>query len=194
MTPMPTLVRLLACALLAAPALAAAQSLYQDGSFRSLTADPRARAVGDALTVLVVESSSASSSANTTTDKRGGLGVTLSGTSRTEKGAIDLNENFAGKGSIQRSGRLAAQLSVTVLDVAPNGDLWVGGRQLIEVNGEKQQIELQGRVRPVDISESNTVLSSRLADARISYVGAGVLGEKQRPGIVSRILSWLGLL
>lgn len=189
-----TALRRWACALLAVPALAAGQSLYRDDSFRSLTADPRARAVGDVLTVLVVESSSASSTANTTADKQAGLGISVVGTNKTQKGELDLNENFAGKGSIQRTGKLLAQLSVTVQSIAPNGDLLVAGRQLIEVNGEKQHIELGGRVRPTDISESNTVLSSRIADARITYVGDGVLGEKQHPGLVGRLLSWLGIL
>jgi flagellar L-ring protein precursor FlgH len=81
-----------------------------------------------------------------------------------------------------------------VKGVAPHGDLLVGGTQLIEVNEEKQHIVLEGRVRPVDVSESNTVLSSRLADAKITYVGDGLLGDKQRPGVIGRILSWLGIL
>jgi len=83
---------------------------------------------------------------------------------------------------------------VRVVDVAPNGDLVVAGQQLIEVNEEKQEIKLEGRVRAVDVSESNTVLSTRLADAKIWYVGDGLLGEKQRPGILTRILSWLRIL
>ena len=81
-----------------------------------------------------------------------------------------------------------------VRSVEDNGDLIVSGEQLIKVNDEKQEIVLSGRVRPIDISENNTVVSSRLADARISYVGDGVLGEKQRPGILTRILSWLRII
>lgn len=190
----PTLLRALVCALALLPAAAAAQSLYDEGSFRSLTADARAHAPGDTLTVQVVESSSATSTANTSANKQAGLGVTVGSTSRTEKGTLDLNESFAGKGSIQRSGRLLAQLSVTVQDVAPNGDLLIAGRQLIEINGEKQHIDIEGRVRPTDIDETNTVLSSRIADAKITYVGDGILGEKQHEGLVGRILSWLGIL
>jgi flagellar L-ring protein precursor FlgH len=49
-------------------------------------------------------------------------------------------------------------------------------------------------VRPEDITDANAVLSSRIADAKITYVGDGILGEKQSPGILSRILSWLRLL
>ena len=179
--------------------LAGAESLYREASFRSLTSDNRAYRAGDVLTVLVVENASASASANTTTEKRGGVGVSVVVPTQILKSgggaaSVDLNDDFTGKGSINRSGRVLAQLSVTVMAVAPNGDMIIAGKQLIEVNDEKQSIVLEGRVRPVDVSESNTVLSSRIADAKITYVGDGVLAEKQRPGILTRILSWLGLL
>ncbi len=175
---------------------AAAEGLYREASFRSLTSDHRAYRPGDVLTVLVLENASASASANTTTEKRGGIGVSVVAipSARDRNVAIDLNEDFAGKGSINRSGRVLAQLSVTVIALAPNGDMIVAGKQLIEVNDERQSIALEGRVRPVDVGESNTVLSSRIADAKITYVGDGVLAEKQRPGILTRILSWLGIL
>ena len=186
-------------ALLLGTRLAPAEGLYQEASFRALTSDHRAYRVGDVLTVLVVENASASQTADTATEKQGGVGVSVTNVGIAPKrptvsANVNLNDNFEGKGRIQRSGRLLAQLSVTVTAVAPNGDLLIAGRQLIEVNDEKQNIVLEGRVRRVDVSDGNTVLSSRIADAKITYVGDGVLGEKQRPGIVSRILSWLGIL
>jgi flagellar L-ring protein precursor FlgH len=181
-----------AAGLLAGPALA--ESLYSEERFRALTSDHRAHRVGDALTVLVVENASASASADTSTEKRGSAGLSLSTTRRDEAAAATATEDFSGGGRIQRSGRLLAQLTVSVRGIAPNGDLLVGGAQVIEVNEEKQNIVLEGRVRPVDVSEANTVLSSRIAEARITYVGDGLLGEKQKPGLISRVLSWLGLL
>jgi flagellar L-ring protein precursor FlgH len=180
--------------LLLAALPAAAESLYRDESFQSLTADRRAYRVGDALTVLVVENSSAASSADTTTEKRGGVGIALSTHNSDKRANVELTEDFAGKGKIQRSGRLLATLTVNVVALAPNGDLIIAGSQLIEVNEEKQHIQLEGRVRPTDVTDANTVLSSRIADARISYVGDGLLGEKQRPGILTRFLSWLRIL
>ena len=72
--------------------------------------------------------------------------------------------------------------------------MYVSGRQQILVNGEKQLIELSGRVRPIDVTEANTVLSSRIADANITYIGDGILAEKQKQGILTHILGWLGLL
>jgi flagellar L-ring protein FlgH len=191
--------RLLASFLILVSSAATAESLYREASFRSLTSDQRAYRPGDLLTVLVVENASATASANTTTEKRGAVGVaavvpTPILRSGGAAASLDLNDDFTGKGSINRSGRLLAQLSVTVTALAPNGDLFIAGKQLIEVNDEKQNIVLEGRVRPVDVSESNTVLSSRIADAKITYVGDGILGEKQHPGILTRILSWLGIL
>jgi flagellar L-ring protein FlgH len=171
-------------------------SLYQEASFRPLTSDHRALRVGDSLTVLVFENSSASTSAGTDTERNVdiGLGVTVTRPTREATGSLVFNNDFSGAGKLQRSGKLAAQITVTVQSVDPNGDLHVAGRQLIAVNEDKQEIVLAGRVRPQDISENNTVVSSRLADATISYVGEGLLAEKQKPGLATRLLGWLGLI
>jgi len=185
---------MLAVAAALAPVVALAQSLYNEATFQSLTSDRRALKPGDALTVLVIESSSATTSANTTTSKSGGITAGLKGSSLAHTGSISLGEDFGGKGTVQRAGRVAAQLTVTVHSVAPNDELYVTGRQNILVNGEKQLIELSGRVRPIDIGTDNTVLSSRIADAHITYVGDGILAEKQKQGILTHILGWLGLL
>jgi flagellar L-ring protein precursor FlgH len=173
---------------------ASAQSLYQDASFQSLTSDRRALHTGDSLTVLVVENASASASSNTNTSKTGAINGAVKGTTMSHAGSLSLGEDFDGKGTVARSGRVAAQLTVTVLSVADNQELFVSGRQTILVNGEKQLIELSGRVRPVDVSDTNTILSSRIADAKITYVGDGILAEKQKQGILTHILGWLGLL
>lgn len=183
---------LLALAALAAPA--GAQSLYDENRFRPLVSDRRALQVGDVLTVLVYENASSSNTAETGTGKSGSVDASIGGNTRTNTGRIGLADDFNGSGRIQRTGRLAAQLTVNVTEVLANGDLRVAGRQDIEVNGEKQMLQLQGRVRPVDVSDANTVVSTRLADAAITYVGDGILAEKQRPGLLTRFLSWLGLL
>jgi flagellar L-ring protein precursor FlgH len=190
----PSRLLLLCLAFCAAPAVTG-QSLYQDSAFQSLTGDRRAFRAGDSLTVLVVENASASASANTTTSKSGAInGAVKGGSTINHSGSIALGEDFGGKGTIARSGQVAAQITVTVRSVAPNDELFVSGRQQILVNGEKQLIELSGRVRPVDVSDTNTVYSNRIADANITYVGDGILAEKQKQGILTHILGWLGLL
>lgn len=180
--------------LLALSAGVSADALYQEDAYQSMVADRKAFRVGDNLTVLIVETASASASANTSTDKETGVGATLVTPSKNKAISFDLNQNFSGDGKTQRSGRLLAQITVNVQSVAPNGDLYVKGKQWIQFNDEKQQIALEGKIRPEDIAPNNTVLSTRVGDAQISYAGRGVLGENQRPGLISRILSWFKLL
>jgi flagellar L-ring protein FlgH len=171
-----------------------ADSLYQPGQFQSLTADRRAYRPGDILTVQIVENSSAQTTADTKTEKNGSVNMALKTPSLDKSAAVNLSDQFSGGGSIQRSGRLLAQVTAVVQAVYPNGLLHVKGEQIIELNSEKQEIRLEGNVRPIDITDGNTILSTRIADARISYIGDGVLGEKQRPGILTRFLTWLGIL
>lgn len=175
-----------------APALA--DSLYDPSSYQALVSPSRAAKVGDILTVLIVENATATASADTTTDKTGSAGAKLTTSDNTHSGTVSLSEDFKGSGKIQRAGKLLAQISVQVQAVRNDGYLQVKGDQLIDVNNEKQRIAVEGWVRPDDIAPNNTVISTRLADARISYVGNGILGEKQRPGFISRFLSWLRLL
>lgn len=168
-------------------------SLYSDAQFLPLTADRRKLAAGDALTILVYENTSATSSADTGTHRDSDVGVGISLPSSSRRAAISANNEFAATGRTQRTGRVLAQLTVSVREVLPNGDLLVGGEQVLEINGEKQTIRAEGRVRPLDISEQNTVLSSRLADARLTFSGEGVLGGMQRPSWWQRLLGLMGI-
>lgn len=181
----------LACLLLSQ---AHAGSLYDAEQYHPLAADNRAWRVGDNLTVLIIENAQASASANTSTTKDGSVSGNLKGTNKTHTGSIDLTEDFKGGGTVTRSGKLLAQVTVSVQAIHPNGDLDVKGEQLIELNNEKQHIMLEGRIRPQDITPDNSVPSTRVSNTRISYVGQGVLGEKQRPGILTRLLTWLRIL
>ncbi len=173
---------------------ARAEGLYREQTYRAFVSDPKAFRIGDNLTVIVTEFASMTTSARTTTDKEGSSSAAVSNTNTTRQGSINLGENSVGGGRIERTGRLTAQLTVTVLKLHDNGDLQVRGEQEIEVNNEKQKLVVEGRIRREDIRTDNTVLSSRLSEAKISYTGQGLLAEKQKPGIVSRFLSWLGLL
>lgn len=176
-----------------APRPKARGSLYSDAQFQSLTADRRHFQVGDSLTVLVVENASASSTADTGTQRDAQVGVGLSTPSRDRHLAGNTSNEFNGTGRTQRSGRLLAQITVLVREVLPNGDLRVAGDQSLEINGERQTIHAEGRVRPRDINEQNTVQSSRLAEAKLSFAGDGVLGEMQRPRWWQRLLGLFGI-
>ncbi|TCS37716.1 flagellar L-ring protein precursor FlgH [Paucimonas lemoignei] len=181
-------------ALIASSLLARAENLYQAEQFRALVADKRAYRVGDNLTVLVYENASATATAGTSSDKSVGVNYSVVANNTNKQGALSAGDEAQGKGRIQRTGRLLAQLTVTVKTIEPSGLLAVSGEQVIAVNDETQEIKLEGKVRPSDIGENNTVISTRLSDAKISYIGEGILGDRQRPGIITRILNWLGLI
>lgn len=173
----------------------AAESLYQEGTFRPLTADNKAFRVGDSLTIQVFENSSASTSANTGTRRGNDITGSVSHTGNKVVGqlGIGVTGEFDGGGRTQRANKLLATLTVTVQQVLANGELRVAGEQLLTVNDELQKVNLEGRVRPQDISDGNVVLSTRLADARITYVGEGDVSDRARRSGWRRILDWMGL-
>lgn len=171
---------------------AQAGSLYQEQNFRALTADHKAYRPGDAITVMIFENASASQTANTSTGRDARVNVNLTGTGKSANAGVAAGNQIDGTGRTVRQGQVLAQITVRVQGVEPNGDLLIAGEQLLEVNNEKQQIKVQGRVRPEDVSDANTVLSTRVADARISYVGQGDLADRQRPSWWQRVLTWFG--
>jgi flagellar L-ring protein precursor FlgH len=178
-------------------------SLVERETYRSLVADQRAVRPGDNLTVLITENAVASTTATTATNKEGSVTGAASYArtkdnatpyGRSLSGSIDLTEDFKGGGRIERTGKLLARITVVVEAVEPNGMLVVHGEQDIFVNEERQRIAVVGRVRPQDIGTDNTVLSTRLAQAKIEMSGQGLLAEKQKPGVLTRFLSWLRIL
>lgn len=171
-----------------------ADSLFDANSYQPMVSDHKALKKGDNLTVLITEFASLTTSANTTTKKDGSVFGSLRHTQDTQGTTAELGDDFTGGGTIERSGKLLAQLTVTVQSVDANGELHIKGAQQITVNDEKQDISIEGTVRPQDISPDNTVLSTKVSDAKISYKGKGLLAEKQRPGVLTRFLSWLGIL
>lgn len=171
-----------------------ADSLFNPVGFHAFAADHRAFRPGDSLTVVVTEIASATSTAKTTTSKDGTVSAKLNKKNDTFDLSVGLGDAFDGGGTTERTGKLLAKITVTVQSVDEHGVLSIKGAQTIDVNNERQSISLTGRVRPQDIGSDNTVESSRITDARIEYIGDGVLAEKQRPGVLTRILSWLGIL
>jgi flagellar L-ring protein precursor FlgH len=184
---------LLLAALNAAGAAQATDSLYKESTFQALTSDRKGSRVGDLVTVQILETSSATSSADTQADRNAAVSLDVGTTSRRHRATIGVGNEMEGRGRTERTGHLLAQVTVSVQEVLPNGDLRLAGEQVIEINDERQQIRLEGRIRPQDLQENNTVLSWRLADTRISYVGEGVVGERQKPGWWQRLLTALGL-
>ena len=172
-----------------------AESLYKEGIYRQLTSDNKAFRVGDVITVQVYENSSATTSTDTTSQRKNNLnvGINTLPTGRQIGGTATVNGDFDGGGTTQRANKLLATITVAVQEVLPTGDLRVGGEQLLTVNDEQHKVSLEGRVRPQDISDGNVVLSTRLAEARINYVGEGELSDRQRRAWWRKLLDFLGL-
>ncbi|HEY0148097.1 MAG TPA: flagellar basal body L-ring protein FlgH [Allosphingosinicella sp.] len=184
---------LFALAALAAAAPGAAENLYRGSNWPAMSTDEKAFAVGDALTVVVYQTAEASNSAQNTSRKKTDVGGSINVGSINESASLDFGGGYTGRGEVRRSERLVAQITVVVQETLPNGDFLVTGEQWMRVNGETTRIGVQGRVRRADISSQNTVLSSRIADAKISYDGRGFVSRSAKPGLVNRIFSFLGL-
>ncbi len=167
------------------------------GKNQSLFTDIKAHEVGDILTVLIYEQNRASQQVQTKTEKTtkfstsGGPGtgtlrfLPLFGISGSSKGTHD------GKGENIRNGSLRAKMSVTVVEVKPNGDLVVEGSRTIGISGDRETLTLTGVVRQKDITSNNTIDSYLIADAEIHYTGKGNANTSSRPGPLMRFLNWL---
>jgi flagellar L-ring protein FlgH len=185
----------MACALVLATASAAqAQSLFHEEQWRGLTDDNKAYRVGDVLTVLVLENSSASATADTGSHRNNAIQAELAhGSRKAAEASLAVRGEFDGGGRTQRASRLLTTVTVTVQEVLPGGQMRIAGTQAVTVNEELQRVSLEGWVRPVDITDGNVVQSTRIADARITYVGEGDLTERSRRAWWRRLLDAVGL-
>jgi flagellar L-ring protein FlgH len=170
-------------------------AIYQAGHDIALFENAIARRVGDTVTIHLVEKTNASKSSSTTTSKTStadmsaptiaGLPVTVNGTEVLKMG-VDNQTAFDGSGDSSQSNRLEGDITVTVARRLANGNLLVRGQKWIAINQGKEYVRIQGIIRPVDIAPDNSVPSSKVADASISYGGQGVLADANSKGWLSR--------
>lgn len=170
-----------------------------------LFSDHKARKVNDVVTVNIVEESKATKAASTKTARSSSLSASLDSLFGFEKSIASRNPNFNpssvldtslentfdGSGSTSRSGKITGTITATVRSVLPNGNLFIEGIREVIINNERQYLILSGVIRPRDISPFNTVLSTSIADAKITYTGSGVLSDKQSPGWFTKAVDWL---
>lgn len=169
---------------------------YSNSSI-NLFSDHRAMRVDDILTIIIVESAKAGSESKTNTSKENNLALSGSGGT----GALSMipafglsggnKVNYDGKGGTSRQGNLVATISARVVKVLDNGNLVIEGSKVVEINDEKEIIKITGIVRPQDVRRDNTILSTNIADAQITYTGKGVANTGRRPGLIARFLNWL---
>lgn len=162
----------------------------------------RASRPGDTVTIIVAENSQALGSGATksnrktdhtaSVDELGGIIQKMTSLISAFNPAslikAKTESKFQGDGSTERKGQLNARMTAQVVNVLRNGNMVLRGEQHIKVNKEEQVLVVEGLVRPYDILPDNTVLSSSLADARISYTGFGVVASRQSPGWLVRVL------
>lgn len=177
-------------------------AIYQAGTDISLFENAVARRVGDTLTIRLTEHTNASKTSSTKTKKATSInlpGPTIAGRPVTRHGTEILNANvqnetsFDGEGASTQSNRLFGEITVTVAQRLPNGNLLVRGQKWITINQGREYVRIQGIVRPIDIEPDNSVSSLKVADAQIYYGATGALADANRPGILARFfnLPWM---
>lgn len=171
----------------------AAEDLFPNTEWAAIASDRAASQVGDILTVIVYQSAEARNAAQNTSRTRRSFEGGLQSGSIDESATLSLDGAYAGQGEVRRSESFVTQISVTITEVLPNGDFAIAGEQQMHVNGERTTVRVRGRVRPADIHGANQILSTRIADAEISYDGRGFVSRNARPNWVHRLFSLLGI-
>ena len=184
------------------PPPSTAGAIYQAGYDVPLFENSVAHRVGDVLTIVLEEKTDASKSASTTTAKKSkaalpgptlfGAPVTVNGV-EVLAGSMNNATSFDGSGDSKQSNVLSGSISVTIARRLANGNLLVRGQKWISINQGSEFVRLQGIVRSIDIAPDNTVSSSRVADASISYGSQGVLASANSKSWLARFFDskWL---
>lgn len=167
-------------------------SIYNVASARPLFEDRRARFVGDVLTINIAETVQASKKGNTTAERSHSVdasipvvaGLPFKGVQGTTLEASNSNK-FSGKGENSSSNAFTGTITVTVIEVFPNGNLLVSGEKQIGLKEGEEFVRFSGVVNPNSITAANTVTSTQVADARIEYKANGFIDSAQ-------VMGWLG--
>lgn len=171
----------------------------------SLYEDTRARRLNDLVTIRVLETIAGSGKADTKTGRKSevdanvdtifgipnNLGLkNLYGKGNTFSPSVkgSMESDFQGSGETNREGKLIGTITAKVVEVMPNGNLVLESRKEITINHEKQILVLRGMIRTEDVMFDNTVLSSKVANAEVFFVGDGIIQDKQSPGWLARFL------
>ena len=180
------------------PRPAANGAIFQSGYDLQLFENSVARRIGDILTIHLVESTGATKSASTATKKAStaaiagpsllGRAITIGG-KQVLAANTDSTTQFDGSGSSKQSNSLDGTLSVTVVQRLDNGNLVVRGEKWITINQGQEFVRLSGIVRPVDIDPDNSIVSSKVANARIAYSGHGAVADATAPGLLARFFN-----
>ena len=174
-------------------------SLFQSVSYRPAFEDPRARTIGDTITIQIVENVTASqvskSTSNRTTSMDAGVSaaplISAMDIANLKVGASSTND-FSGKGGTESANTFAGTITATVVEVLANGHMVVTGEKQIGVNQNVDVLRFSGTVDPKTVQPGNVVSSNKVANARMESRGRGAQAEAQTGGLLSRFfLSFL---
>lgn len=162
--------------------------------YAALIQGHRARAVGDPVSILLVESTTTSKSAGAKTQRGGSAAITpptAGPLSFLNPDALKAGSqsSFKGEGNASQTSALSGELAVTIAEVRPNGTALVRGEKRLLLSQGQEWIQFSGIVRLADLDADSRVLSSRVADARIEYAGNGAVQRASREGWLSRFFS-----
>jgi flagellar L-ring protein precursor FlgH len=172
-------------------------SIYQSGYDMRLFEDNKAMRVGDILTIKLQEKTQAKKADDLNTTKDNEMSVSAPSlfgmaahvlTGNDVETKLSSSKKFSGKGAADQSNSLSGNISVTVVEQLPNGNLRVRGEKRVTLNQGDEYIRLSGIVRPVDVDPSNTVSSDKVADATIMYTGNGAMADASKMGWLARIV------
>lgn len=171
-------------------------AIFNPEMHAGLFGDQKAFQVGDVLTVKLQEKTDASKSAKATSTKADAneVGVaSLFGLPANTIGNMDAtlsaSRSFSGDGTATQKNKLEGDITVTVARVMPNGNLMIQGEKFIGINQGLEFVRIAGVVRPADVARDNTVLSTRVANARIQYGGEGAINDANTQGWLGRFFS-----
>ena len=180
---------------MATPAAArpATGSLFQNAGYRPAFEDRRARAIGDTVTIQIVENVSASQKSSSTTDRNSLIKSDITalpfndvaGLGKLGVGATT-NNTFTGKGGTESANTFSGSITATVIEVQPNGHLVVAGEKQIGVNQNVDVLRFSGTVDPRLVQPGSIVSSTQVANVRVESRGRGAQGEAQTVGWISR--------
>jgi len=172
-------------------------SIFNQGQVNSIYSDIKAHRVGDLITVELVESTSANKNANSQQSKDSSLGMdalkiggnTVSINGYDTSVSMGADNSFKGQAKTAQSNSLEGKISVSVIKVLPNGNLMVRGEKWLMLNNGNEYIRVTGVVRSEDVNADNTVLSQRVANARIQYGGTGDFANTQERGWLAQFFN-----
>ncbi|MBL1261630.1 MAG: flagellar basal body L-ring protein FlgH [Thiotrichaceae bacterium] len=179
-------------------------AIFQPAQGMVLFEDIKARNVGDMITIILSEQTNATTSASTSTSKDNDIDIInpillglpgvinstlLSNRQMTLESSLDSNKSFSGDGDSAQSNQLTGSVTALVIAVLPNGYLRIEGEKNISINQGDEYVRIKGIIRPVDIRSNNTISSTQVANAEISYGGNGIIASANDMGWLAKMFN-----